>query len=88
MEEYEEKNYRRILTGILLDNWNTIGNILLRIKNRSLEIELCPENWRNTIKCEEYDKYLKYMSLLLEDYWKNILRKITYYTINSNITSL
>ena len=59
----KKKDYRRISTGILLDNWNTVGNILLRIINRSLMTRIFPEDWResmvtpvekirNTIKCE------------------------------------
>ena len=61
----ENKEYRRISTVILLDNWNTVGNILLRIINRSLKTGIFPDDWResmvtpvekigNTIKCEEY----------------------------------
>ena len=58
-----KKDYRKISTGFLLDNWSTVGSILLRIINRSLETEIFPEDWReessveklrNTIKCEEY----------------------------------
>ena len=60
-----KKKNARISTNILLDNWNTVGNILLRIINRSLETGILPEDWmesmitpvekvRNTIKCEEY----------------------------------
>ena len=47
-------------TGILLDNWNIVGNILLRIHRWSLEysegtgIGTAVEKIRNTIKCEEY----------------------------------
>ena len=61
----KRRDYRRISTGILLDNWNTVGNILLRIINRSLETKIFPEDWkesmvtpvekiRNSIKCEKY----------------------------------
>ena len=61
----QKKDYRRITIGILLDNWNTVGNILLRIINRSLETGIFAENWtesvvtpiekiRNAFKCEEY----------------------------------
>ena len=61
----KNKDYRRISTGILWDNWNTVGNILFRIINRSLKTGIFPENWResmvtsvekikNTLKCEEY----------------------------------
>ena len=35
----KKKGYRRISTGILLDNWNSVGNILVRIINRSLETD-------------------------------------------------
>ena len=61
-----KKKYLILLsTGILLDNWNAVGSILLRIINRSLETGIFPEDWResmitpvekirNIIKCEEY----------------------------------
>ena len=32
----KKKDYRKISAGILLDNWNTAGSILLRIINKSL----------------------------------------------------
>ena len=59
----KRKDYRKISTGILLNNWNTVGNILLRITNRSLETGIFLENWkelmvtpvqklRNTINCK------------------------------------
>ena len=40
----KKKDYRRISTGILLDNWNIVGNILVT------PVEMI----RNSIKCEEY----------------------------------
>ena len=59
------RDNRRILTRILLGNWNTVGNISLRIINRSLESGKFSVHWKesvvtpvekikNTIKYEEY----------------------------------
>ena len=45
----KKKDYRRISTGILLDNWNKVGNILLRIINRSLEIGIFTEEWKESM---------------------------------------
>ena len=45
----KKKDYRRISTGILLDNWNTVGNILLRIINRSMVIGIFTEEWKESM---------------------------------------
>ena len=60
----KKKDYSRISTDILLDNWNTVGSILLWKINRP-ETGIFSEDWResmvtpvekirNTIKGEEY----------------------------------
>ena len=60
----KKNDYRRISNNILLDNWDLIGNILVEIINKSLETEVFPDNWKesmvrpnekikNTNKCEE-----------------------------------
>ena len=82
----KKKDYKRISTVILLDNRNTVGNILLRIINISLETEIFSENWkestvtpvgkvRNTSKCEEYRSIntLRTCEKIIENIFKNQL---------------
>ena len=66
MQEYEEKEgVRENINWHITRQFDTVGNILLRIINKSLETGIFPEDWkesmvipvekiRNTIKCEEY----------------------------------
>ena len=51
MNMRKKKDYWRISTGILLDNRNAVGNILLKIISRSLETGIFREDWK------EFDGY-------------------------------
>ena len=46
----KKKDYRRISTDILLDNWNTVGNILLRIINKPLETGIFHNQWLRLLR--------------------------------------
>ena len=81
----KKKDYRRISIDIVLENWNTVGNILLRIITRKLETGIFKEDWkespvekiRNTIKCEEYRPIntLKTCKTIIEKIVKNKLEE-------------
>ena len=45
----KKKDYRRTPIGISLDDWNAVGNILLRIINRSLETGIFLEDWKESM---------------------------------------
>ena len=59
----KKPDYTKISSNIILDNWDTLGNILLSLINRSLMTGVFPSNWKesmvlpiekvqNTVKCE------------------------------------
>ena len=61
----KKNDYRRISNNLVLDNWDLVGNIWLKIINKSLEMESFPDNWKeslvtsidkfkNSNKCEEF----------------------------------
>ena len=58
-------DHESVSNKIIIDNWNIIGNVLLRIINTSLETGIFPENWKRSMitpiekvpktrKCEEF----------------------------------
>lgn len=92
-----KSDYEKITPKMLLDNWNEIGKILLRIINESLETGTFPENWKvtmitpiekiaNTKKCDEFRPInsLKTCEKIMEKVVKEQLEK--YIEDNSILT--
>ena len=57
MDKTINRIQNRISTGFLLDNWNTVGNIQLRIINRPLEIGIFLGDWKESMVMPVEKKY-------------------------------
>ena len=45
----DKTSYSKIPKKMIIDNWNIIGIILLRIINKSLKNDMFPDNWKETV---------------------------------------
>ena len=41
--------YKRISNYLILDNWDLVGNILLKIINESLKTGIFPDSWKESL---------------------------------------
>lgn len=84
----KKPDYTKLSSNIILDSWDTTGNIILNIINKSLETGVFPNNWKesmvfpiqkvkNTLKCEEYRPIntLKICEKVIEKIVKNQLEE-------------
>ena len=45
----KKPDYNSVNINMILDNYNTIGDVILKIINKSLEMSIFPENWRTSM---------------------------------------